>query len=179
MKNILSMAKCSNESNRPKAGLTAKRSNRLFIAGLIALAVSALALTSCEKNEFSTLYGKVDKPAWTAPENPDLATSMTAVIKVLTLEDKVVADSLVTASDVLAAFIDEQCCGIASYEDGLFYLYITEPSSLQGGDKQVSLRFWSAEFTNLFEVRDAFPFVNDTQVGTIADPYLPLLKITK
>ena len=34
-------------SYRPQAGLTAKRSNRLFIAGLIALAISSLVLTSC------------------------------------------------------------------------------------------------------------------------------------
>ncbi|MBO5553644.1 MAG: RagB/SusD family nutrient uptake outer membrane protein, partial [Paludibacteraceae bacterium] len=36
-----------NISNSPKDGLTAKRSNRLFLAGLIALAVSAFALPSC------------------------------------------------------------------------------------------------------------------------------------
>ena len=36
-----------NISNSSKNGLTAKRSNRLFIAGLIALAVSAFALPSC------------------------------------------------------------------------------------------------------------------------------------
>ena len=36
-----------NISNSSKNGLTAKRSNRLFLAGLIALAVSAFALPSC------------------------------------------------------------------------------------------------------------------------------------
>ena len=176
MKNIQSQAKNFNESNRPKAGLAAKRSNRLFIAGLIALAVSALALTSCEQNELSSLYGKVDKPAWTVTSNPDIATSMTAVIRVQALGDKVVADSLVTSSDVLAAFIDEQCCGIADYKDGLFYLYI---SAKAGETKQVSLRYWSAEFTNLFEARDAFPFVNDTQKGTVAEPFTPAFVVVK
>ena len=34
-------------SNRPQVGLTAKRSNRLFIAGLTALAVVTLCVTSC------------------------------------------------------------------------------------------------------------------------------------
>ena len=36
-----------NISNSSKNGLTANQSNRLFLAGLIALAVSAFALPSC------------------------------------------------------------------------------------------------------------------------------------
>ena len=50
-----------NISNSSKNGLTAKRSNRLFIAGLIALAVSAFALPSCSWIEEDTSSLVTDK----------------------------------------------------------------------------------------------------------------------
>lgn len=142
-------------------------------------ALLTILFASCEKNEYSTLYGGVEsKPAWTVTSDLDMPTSMTAVIKVQTVGDKVVADSLVTSTDLLAAFIDEQCCGIATYLDGLFYLYIAGPTGNTNANA-VTLRFWSAEFKNIFEATDAFLFVNDDQKGTVAEPFVPAFVVAK
>ena len=107
------------------------------------------------------LYGNVPRPEWVAPEDYDYTSSMTAVISM---------DSLVTSSeDVLAAFIGDECRGIATYDSGLFYLYIAGPG------ETVTLRYWSAQYTNLFEAKDAFPFVNDNNQGSYNTPFVPNL----
>ena len=104
------------------------------------------------------LYGNVARPEWVAPEDYDYTSSMTAVISM---------DSLVTSSeDVLAAFIGDECRGIATYDSGLFYLYIAGPG------ETVTLRYWSAHFTNLFAA-EPISFVNDVQLGSTAQPFVP------
>ena len=118
----------------------------------------------------------VERPTWTAVEVPDMTSSMTAVIAVQKLAGVTVPDSVVTDNDLLAAFSGETCLGIAQLQDGLFFLYITAPPSVSAA---VSLRYWSAHYTNLFIAADAFPFVNDTQQGTVAAPFVPAFELTK
>ena len=109
------------------------------------------------------LYGNVARPEWVAPEDYDYTSSMTAVISM---------DSLVTSSeDVLAAFIGDECRGIATYDSGLFYLYIAGPG------ETVTLRYWSAQYTNLFVAADAFPYSNDSQQGSYTAPFVPNLTV--
>ena len=108
------------------------------------------------------LYGDVARPTWTVSDDYDYTSSMTAVISM---------DSLVTSSeDVLAAFIDDECRGIATYDSGLFYLYIAGPG------ETVTLRYWSAQYTNLFAA-EPISFVNDVQLGSTADPYKPVFVV--
>ena len=155
-----------------------KRSNRLFIAGLIAITV---LFAACDKKDDPTpeknLYGDIARPAWTAPANPDPNVSMTAVIAVQKLAGVNIPDSVVSANDVLAAFSGETCLGIAKYEEGLFFLYIASP--VTGNPSSVTLRYYSAHYTNLFIAADAFPFVNDTQQGTTAEPFKPAFVVAK
>ena len=135
---------------------------------------AALFFAACDKKDEPTpeknLYGNAARPTWTAPVNPDPNTSMTAVIAVQKLEGVSIPDSCVSANDVLAAFSGETCLGIAKYEEGLFFLYITQPTA---NANAVTLRYWSAHYTNLFIAADAFPFVNDTQQGTPDTPFIP------
>ena len=108
------------------------------------------------------LYGNVARPTWTVSEDYDYTSSMTAVISM---------DSLVTSSeDVLAAFIGDECRGLATYDSGLFYLYIAGPG------ETVTLRYWSAQYTNLF-VTEPISFVNDVQLGSTAEPYKPVFVV--
>lgn len=108
------------------------------------------------------LYGDVARPTWTVSDDYDYTSSMTAVISM---------DSLVTSSeDVLAAFIDDECRGIATYDSGLFYLYIAGPG------ETVTLRYWSAQYTNIFAA-EPISFVNDVQLGSTADPYKPVFVV--
>ena len=133
------------------------KSFSILLCGLLLLAAG------CKPKEEpvdpqKALYGNVARPEWVAPEDYDYTSSMTAVISM---------DSLVTSSeDVLAAFIGDECRGIATYDSGLFYLYIAGPG------ETVTLRYWSAQYTNLFAA-EPISFVNDVQLGSTADPYKP------
>ena len=142
---------------------TAKNFSLLLVAALLFFA-------GCDnKNNPNpqNLYGNAARPTWQAVDDPDLTTSMTAVIRVNTLCDQAINDTVVGEKDVLAAFAGETCIGVAEYVDGLFFLFITST------DGNVSLRYYSAHYTNLFEQKDAFPFVNQTQQGNPETPYIP------
>ena len=134
----------------------------------IILCALLLLAAGCKKDEpidpQKQLYGDVARPTWMVPEDYDYTSSMTAVISM---------DSLVTSSeDVLAAFIGDECRGIATYDSGLFYLYIAGPG------ESVTLRYWSAHYKNLFAT-EPIPFVNDTQLGSTAEPYKPNWVVAK
>lgn len=145
----------------------------------IILCALLLLAAGCKKdpgtdpeNPQKNLNGDVARPTWTVPEDYDYTSSMTAVIKVTSLNGQMVNDSVVNDSDLLAAFIGEECRGIATYDSGLFYLYIAGPG------EAVTLRYWSAHYKNLFAA-EPIPFVNDTQVGSTAEPYKPNWVVAK
>ncbi len=58
---------------------------------------------------------------------------------------------------------------MAKPSEGLFYLYVTAPSN----GSEVTLKYYSAKLKNLFEHKDAFPYLNDKCLGTVAEPYIP------
>lgn len=162
--------------------------NKLMI---LASCVLLLCATGCKKDKnkkddntpisnSETLVGKVSAPSWTASSDYDYNSSMTAIVKVNLAEqfpDRA-SDFELTGNDMLAAFIDGQCVGVSQPQDGLFFLFITEPvtaSSTSG--KQVTLRYYSAHYKNLFEAADVFPFENDARQGTVTEPYVPELKV--
>ena len=122
-----------------------------------------------------TIKGNVDKPSWTVPTDYDYTSSMTAVVKVdLTIKYPDSAkDFALTDNDLLAAFIGDQCLGVSSPNDGLFYLYIV------GAEGAVTLRYWSAQYTNIFEVTNAFDFHNNDNLGTVAQPLTPTFVVKK
>ena len=158
--------------NRRKLGLY---SVLCILSGLTVL------FAACDKkNEPAPeqdLHGNAARPAWTVPANPDPSISMTAVIAVQKLEGITLPDSVVSANDVLAAFSGETCLGIAKYEEGLFFLYIASP--VTGNPSSVTLRYYSAHYKNLFEAKDAFRFINDDHLGTIAEPFKPAFVVAK
>lgn len=125
-----------------------------------------------EKDSFAS-----DKasPSWTAPAEHDFTSSMTAVVKVdLAAQYPVTAaDFVLTENDVLAAFVDSTCVGVAQDTLNLFFLYV---AATEGS---VSLRYYSAHYKNIFEAKDAFPFKNDDHLGTTADPFTPTFVVMK
>lgn len=123
-----------------------------------------IALTGCkEKNEPSSPQ-QVDDPKWEVTVENNLSLSMTAVVKVE------------GAVGTLAAFMGEECCGVGTYIDGLYHLYIS-PAIEDGG--KVQLKFYSPKLKRIFVATETFPFRNDTQLGTIAEPYTPIWDVTK
>lgn len=143
----------------------------LIIGSLICLAFAA-----CEpKQPAESFYGNESRPTWVAPQEHDMTVSMTAVVKVdlAAQYPNQAADFVRTSDDLLAAFAGETCLGVAEEVNGLYFIYIA------GAEGDVTLRYYSAHYKNLFEAKDAFPFVNDTQLGTTAEPYIPKLQVVK
>ena len=136
---------------------------------LLLLSILLLSVAGCKKdvNEPQTIHGNQPRPSWVVTDESNLQSSMTAIIKVTTLNGQAIDDTMVGADDLLAAFIGEECVGIAEYKDGLFYLY------LSAEEGTVTLRYYSAYYTNLFEVKDAFVYRNNASIGTVSEPYCP------
>jgi len=154
-------------------------SKHLYIFVLCTLSLCTLVGCKKDKNEPETFISDKARPTWTVPANPDPSISMTAVIKVdlKAQYPDLAADFVLNANDMLAAFSGETCLGIAKYEEGLFFLYIASP--VTGNPSSVTLRYYSAHYKNLFEAVNAFPFVNDTQQGTTAEPFKPAFVVAK
>jgi len=136
---------------------------------LLLLSILLLSVAGCKKgvNEPQTIHGNQPRPSWVVTDESNLQSSVTATIKVTTLNGQAIDDTMVGADDLLAAFIGEECVGIAEYKDGLFYLYLSAEEGI------VTLRYYSAYYTNLFEVKDAFVYRNNASIGTVSEPYCP------
>ena len=152
-----------------------------FIFALCSLSMVMLLLFSGCKNKEQdpeTFVSDKTRPVWTAPEKSDITSSMTAVVKVdlKAQYPSIAADFVLNENDLLGAFSGEQCLGIAQLQEGYFFLYINSPAE---SSSQVTLRYYSAFYKNLFEAKDAFPFKNDDILGTIADPYIPALVVVE
>ena len=106
--------------------------------------------------------GNTENPGWVINVENNMTASMTAVVEV----------SFAQTEGILAAFIGDQCCGIAEYlaDYGLYWLYLS-PATEEGGD--VQLRFYSPELKRIYDATETFPFLNDTQLGSVAAPYKP------
>ena len=152
-----------------------------FIFALCSLSMVMLLLFSGCKNKEQdpeTFVSDKTRPVWTAPEKSDMTSSMTAVVKVdlKAQYPSIAADFVLNENDLLGAFAGEQCLGVAQLQEGYFFIYINSPAE---SSSQVTLRYYSAFYKNLFEAKDAFPFKNDDILGTIADPYIPSLVVVK
>ena len=138
--------------------------------------LSLCTLVGCkDKNTPETFASDQPRPTWATLENYDYNSSMTAVVKVdlkAQYPDQA-ADFVIKDEDILAAFSGETCLGIASPQDGLFYLYVA------GTEGAVTLRYYSAHYKNLFEAANAFPFQNDAHLGTPDNPLIPTFVVAK
>lgn len=137
--------------------------------------------SACQRDnsdEPETLVGNVSKPSWAAPDAYDFSSSMTAVVKVdLSAKyPRKAVDWQLKDDDLLAAFSGETCLGVASPQNGLFFLYIASPND---NADAVSLRYYSAHYRNLFEATNAFTFANDKHLGTVAMPIAPTFIVTQ
>ena len=144
----------------------------------ILLCALLLLAAGCKKDpkvEPETFVSNVSRPSWTAIAVPDMTSSMTAVVKVdlKAQYPEIAADWQLKDEDRLAAFISDNCVGVASPKEGLFFLYIA------GTEGAVTLRYYSAHYKNLFEAKDVFPFRNDDHLGTVAEPITPAFVVVK
>lgn len=153
-----------------------------FIFALCSLSmVLSVLFSGCKKDKEQapeSFVSDMARPVWTAPEKSDMTSSMVAVVKVdlKAQYPSIAADFALNENDLLGAFAGEQCLGVATVQEGYFFLYINSPTE---SSSQVTLRYYSAFYKNLFEAKDAFPFKNDDILGNIANPYIPALVVVK
>lgn len=132
-----------------------------------------------EQRAPQTLNGNAGKPAWEVTKDYDMTSSMTAVVKadLLASYPDLAKDFALEDDDLLAAFSGETCLGVASPQDGLFFLYIGAP--VTGNPSSITLRYYSTHYKNIFVATDEFSFVNDAHLGTVANPVVPKLVVVK
>ena len=119
----------------------------------------------CKKgNTPETLQGSTEKPSC------------------YTAEQLSTVNYQLSTDDMLAAFSGDELVGVAEplplqgdggQEEGLlFFLYICAPT--KGED--ITLKYYSSVLKNIF-IAEPFAFANDTQLGSIANPYMPQFTI--
>ncbi len=150
---------------------------RIYTLILCAL---TLCTSGCKNgNEPESLISSVEKPDWTAPADYEMTSSMTAVVKVnlsttYTAEQLSAANYQVSEEDIMAAFCGDECLGLATPQEGIFFLYICKPAE----GENVKIRYYSYVLKNIF-TSEPFTYTNDAQLGTIAAPFMPQFAIEK
>ena len=156
---------------------------------VLALCALLLLAAGCKKDKedepptpsstTTSITGNVAAPSWAASEDYDMTSSMTVTTKVdlsLTYASQVKSTGWeVTADDRLAAFEGENCIGLATPEDGLFYLYVTAPKN----GTTVTLKYYSAKVKNLFKAEETLTYSNDAIIGSVGEPFSPLWTVAK
>ena len=134
------------------------------------IVLCAVLFASCEQKDPYVNPGNVEDPQWKITvDTNDMTASMTAIVKV----------SFTGKQGTLAAFMGDDCGGIADYIDGLYYLYISP--SANGGSvlANVQLRFYSPDLKRVFVSKQTFPFVNDGNQGSVSAPFTPEWEVAK
>ena len=134
------------------------------------IVLCAVLFASCEQKDPYVTPGNVEDPQWKITvDTTDMTASMTAIVKV----------SFTGKQGTLAAFMGDDCGGIADYIDGLYYLYISP--SANGGSvlANVQLRFYSPDLKRVFVSKQTFPFVNDGNQGSVSAPFTPEWEVAK
>jgi len=130
----------------------------------IILAVLLLA-AGCKNSDPFVDPGDTPDPHWVVTVENDMTASMTGVVRV----------SFAPNEGTLAAFMGEECCGVADYIDGLYHLYLSPANETT----DVQLRFYSPDQKRIFDATSTFPFRNDIQLGTVANPHTPSWTVAK
>lgn len=147
---------------------------------LIALC-AVLFLTACGKDDEPTsIVGNVGKPVWVAPDDYDITSSMNAIVKVdlssiYTTSQLSAVNYHQTIDDIVAAFCEEECLGVAPMQDGLFYLFISAPKN----GKNITIKHYSAALKHIYATRATIPYSNDGNLGTVSNPCTPAWKVEK
>lgn len=121
-------------------------------------------LSSCKKDDE---YTKYDAPQW-AVTYDEFESSMTGVI---TVPGNIA--SYVDSLDIVAAFIGEECRGIAEYNSGYFYINIVGASDEAG---LVTFKYYSSKNRYLYAEENLMSFTADKVFGTSDNPYILTLK---
>lgn len=106
------------------------------------------------------------QPVWTPPGNQQFNMSVIAVIKD---NDGISMNS----NDILAAFVDGECRGIASPDpsvSGLLFLTIGS-NAASGIEENITFKVYRANQDQIFNLKESIAFENQGEVGTLDAPW--------
>lgn len=146
---------------------------------LIATLCAVLIFAGCRKESKNNRpLGTVERPSWSISDDYDYSSSMTAIVRVDIYNPGIAYSDAKTFSDndLLAAFCNNVCIGVAEPEDDLFYLYIIPPEG-EATSKMITLRYYSDALQCIFEAKDVFEYMSDARYGTVSEPFNPLFTL--
>lgn len=118
------------------------------------------------------------RPTWAVPDSIDMESSMT-ITGILPSDLYSSADT----TDIVAAFWDNQCCGITHIQfvagTPYFFLYLTRPFAATDTTHPITLRYYSTQTRHIYVTADAFTFVIDAILGTMDEPFVPAFRTTE
>ncbi len=142
----------------------------LFVAIVATLAIGCFSCKKKKASEPVITYPQHDRPTWVVEDTTNLEYSMTITG---TLNDSLVSEADTT--DLVAAFWEDQCCGVASIQKfnnvPLFFLYIVKPSQ-SPQQFPVTLRYYNAATRYIYVYKVAFTYSPDERLGTVEDPFV-------
>lgn len=134
---------------------------------IIAVALFAIAaLASCEKEPE---YNTYENPHWAVTSYEGISESCTIVMD-LPASLKPYQDT----ADVVAAFIGDQCRGVSTQQEGLFYIIV---SGAADENRNIVLKYWSARNRYMYQIDEVIPFEINAQKGTTDAPFIPSFSI--
>lgn len=77
-------------------------------------------------------------------------------------------------ADVVAAFIGDQCRGVSTQQEGLFYIIV---SGAADENRNIVLKYWSARNRYMYQIDEVIPFEINAQKGTTDAPFIPSFSI--
>lgn len=104
-----------------------------------------------------------DNPGWT----PIAATGDYAYTMTVTFELPTLLKLSATADDVIAAFVGDECRGVAKWTDGIYLLDVIGTGNETG---PVSFRYWNAGNHYMYESLISIPFTSDFIYGVVDEP---------
>jgi hypothetical protein len=111
------------------------------------------------------------QPVWTAPGNQQFNMSVIAVIKD---SDGVSMNS----NDILAAFVDGECRGIASPDPSVSgFVFLTIGSNAGSGvEENVTFKVYRANQDKIIDLKESILFENQGELGTLDTPWTIMIQ---
>ena len=156
-----------------------KNHTSIKISTAIIVLLTLATLVSCDKETNEEKQTLTNGPMWRMTNDYDYSSSMTAIVSVdVSSENETTTNQWhTTTNDLMAAFADSVCVGVAECTDGLFYLYITKPKT--DNIPNISLYYYSAMLNATFCAPDVFPYANDSRQGSTDNPLRPVFTVVE
>lgn len=128
-----------------------------------------MLLMGCQKEEIS--YPTFSAPGWNVVDNPNFSVSMTAVVS---LPDYLA--SYAQDDDELAAFVGDECRGIAKKMGYIYYVLI---SGTTNETSHIHFCYYSARNKYMYHTASDINFKADDRIGMTDEPRALSLEIIK